>query len=367
MRVAPAVLAAMVAAGAVTVGSAQHAGDHPPGSTPGMVRTPGQRPAERAPAVAAAYPPRLATARAFDEAVRVEVRGLPTAQADAALRAAVEEIREVEDLVDPAGPGDGAGLAAILAAGGSERAVDPRLADLLARSLSFCRWSLGAHGPLGGRLYRLWEEAARGRARPTPEALRQAVESAGCDGLEAEATAATARLVADGRLDLRGFARGFAVDRAVEVLRGRGVVNGLVEVGWVRRAFGGGVDGSGWPVLLPVFPGETRPADRLSLRDRAVAVVSTVHRPLVVAGDPVAPWLDQRDGSPAEGLVGVAAATELAVDAEALAVALAVLGNREGTLRLISLRPAPAVLWLLGDGGGAPLVSHHHWSELSVR
>lgn len=346
--------------------AAQAAGDgHDERPLAGMVRSPGQE-ASRPAAIAepAPAPPRRATGRAFGEALRVEVRGMPTAQADPLLRDAVREIREIEELTTGAGDAGGAGLAALQASAGTTRAVDPRLAELLERALHFCRWSRGAHGPLGGDLYELWEQGGRGAARPTPAVLRGAVAATSCDGLEVDPAASTARLAAGRRLDLRGFARGFAVDRAVALLRQHGAANGFVEVGWVRRAFGPGIDAAGWPVILPVFPGEERPVDRLRLRDRALAVVSTVHRPLVVAGDRLAPWLDQRAGIPAEGVVGVAAATELAVDAEALAVSLTVLGNREGMLRLVALRPSPAVLWLLGDGNGAPLVTHHHWSDL---
>lgn len=333
----------------------------------GIVRSPGQvspAPAAPPPAVPAAeaHPPRRATSEAFGERLLIEVRGLPTAEADAALRAAVDEIRGIEDLVDPWRDGT-AGLAALNAAAGSgSRTADGRLVELVARALAFCEWSRGAHGPLGGRLYLVWGFDGRERGVPPPEEVRQAAGAASCDGVTVDVAAATIGLAPGRRLDLRGFSRGFAVDRAFDALRGHGADNLIVEIGGVRRVAGDGPNERGWPIVLPVFPGMERPLDRLDLRDRALALVSTVHRPLLVGGDRLAPWLDQRSGRPATGVVATAAATELAVDAEALAVALTALGNREGLLRLGTLEPTPAVLWLLGDGEGRPLEAPYRWT-----
>lgn len=352
----------VVALGVVAVVAGGQEREMPKAPEPeGIVRSPGQP--VRAEAAGEVEVVELAArrgeARAFGERVVVEVRGMPTAAADAALREAVTELLAVEALVDE--EGDLGALNA--AAGAGAREVDPGLRELLERALSFCTWSRGAHGPLGGRLYLAWGFDGGGRGIPAPEEVRQAAGAASCDGLSVDAAAGTANLAPGRRLDLRGFARGFAVDRAFETLRRHGAENVLVEVGGVRRAAGGGPDGRGWPIVLPVFPGMERPLDRLHLRDRALAVVSTVHRPHFVGGDRLAPWLDQRSGRPAEGVVATLAASELALDAEALAVALTVLGNREGTLRLGGLRPPPSVLWLLGDGDGQPLEAPYRWSK----
>lgn len=358
------------------------------------------RPAE--PDVGPAHPPRRASSRAFGLPLTLEVRDLPRPQADAALRAAVAEIHRVEDAVALDGGGEGNGndrattrdtpggatrvpepadrapgaepatptattVAAVNAAAGHPVTVTPLLADLLGRALAFCRWSDRAHGPLGGHLYRLWGLREPVAGRPGSGELRTAARRATCAGIEIAPESDTVMLAPEARLDLWGFARGFAVDRAVRTLEESGVDNGLVEVGQVRRAFGPGEDGRGWPVTLPVFPGQDRPLDRVWLRDEALAVVSSVHDPILLGGDRHAPYLDQRSGRPAEGVTGVVVVTELGVDAEALAVSLLVMGNREGLLRLGSLEPEPAVLWLLGRGEGAPVLSQHGWSRIALR
>jgi thiamine biosynthesis lipoprotein len=324
--------------------------------------------------------PRRAAGRAFDEALVLEVRGLERPEADGALRAAAAELRELERLLAPDGDAGG-GLAALNAAAGGEPVVlDARLLDLLSRALAFCTWSGQAHGPLGGGLYALWgldpmrEPSSGAAGRPPAVALRQASAAAACDRLRLDAASGQAQLAAGSRVELWGFARGFLVDRAMDVLADHGAEDAFVELGWVRRAAGSRDDpaspedvGRGWPVTLPVFPGWDRPFDRVWLRDEALAVTSSLHRPLLVGGDRHAPYLDQRSGTPAEGVTGVVTVTELAVDAEALAVAMMIFGNREGLLRAGVLEPRPAVLWLLGGGEGVPVQAQHNWSHIALR
>ncbi len=302
--------------------------------------------------------------RGFGGSTAVAVRGMQTVAARTAVTAAYEEIHEVERLAGLAAgdrPPPAGGVAALVP--GAASRVDPRLARLFERARSFCLWSGNAHGPLGGRLYALWRPDEDG-GRPTPAALAAAIESARCTGLAVDPAAATVELPEGSAVDLTGFAAGFAADRAADALRAAGATNGVVEVGTVVLAFGPGPEGRGWPVELPAFPGTDGPLDRLLLRDQAVAVAAAAARPLTIAGDRHAGYLDQRTGRPAQGVVAAVAVAELAIDAEALAATSLILGSREGTYLVGQLRPTPAVLWLLGSGTGHPLLTSHHWSQV---
>lgn len=308
-------------------------------------------------------PVRIA-ATAFGRPAEIEVRDLPREAARAAIQAALDEVSAVERLTGTDAAG---GIGALNAAAGQgPQAVDPNLMPLLVRAQEFCFWSEGAHGPLGRDLYEVWglraDRAQTGT--PDPERVEKAAAAAGCDGLRLSPSKGTAEIATGGRLDLGGFAEGHAVDRAVEVLRQRGVGNGFVQIGTVQRAFGKGADGRGWKVVLPQFPGMDQPAGRFLLKDRAAAILSIEENPLRFADQAVLPYLHQRRGIPTQGVVGMATVTDLAVDAQALAIAMGLTGPREGQLRLGSLRPNPSVLWFLGRGSGAPLQVDHRWGEV---
>lgn len=319
------------------------------------------------PGSAPAEPVRMAVP-AFGTIAEVEVRDLPPAEARQAVQAALTEIFELSQLADPQGTLAGGVGALNRAAGQGPQAVDGRLAGLLLRGLQFCIWSGGAYGPLGGDLQRIWNERQDPNRPPSIGELREAVGAAECSRLTLHGNpsapephrSSTASLVAGSRVDLTGIARGYAVDRAVDLLAARGAGNVWVEIGNVWRGRGGGPDGRGWLAELPPPPGSDEPLDRLWLRDQALAVTGI--DAVVGAGSEII--LDQRTGVPPRGVVCVVAVTEQAVDAEPLVRALFVLGHREGHMRLGTLQPRPSVYWLLGQGVGAPLEATYRWSEL---
>ena len=176
--------------------------------------------------------------------------------------------------------------------------------------------------------------------------------------------------MAGSAVDLWGFAEGLAVDRAVEVLRQRGAANGFVQIGGVYRGFGKGLDERGWRIQLPMLPGMSIPLGRIFLRDQSLVIIAGADRPLLQAaatGDWLPPWVNQRTGRPAQGTLGTAVVTERALDAQALAVTLAITGPGEGQLRLGQLNPRPSVLWLQGDGSGEPLAVEYHWGLVPKR
>ena len=314
-------------------------------------------------------PVRIA-AVAFGHPVEVEVRDLPRDQARAAIETALAEVAVLERLTRTATPMPAeaaGGLGALNAAAGTgPQPVNPKLMPLLVRAQEFCFWSEGAHGPLGGDLYSLWglRGAAAAESPPDPESLQQAAGVAQCDRLRLVVANNTAELGVGSRLDLRGFVEGYAVDQAVEALRKNGVANGFVQLGTLQRGIGGGADGRGWKIVLPRFPGTDNPAGRFLLKDRSAAILSILENPLRVADQALLPYINQRTGLPTPGMVGVATVTEMAVDAQALAIAMALTGPREGQLRMGSLRPSPSVLWFLGNGTGIPLQADHRWSDV---
>jgi FAD:protein FMN transferase len=306
------------------------------------------------------------TDKAFGKPAEIEIRDLPQEVAQVLIRRAFAEIAELERLTDAARP-DG-GLAALNAAAGKgPQTPDPRLLTLLGRARDFCFWSEGAHGPLGRDLYILWGLRAPVVEAPSPERLEPAAGLTACTRLALDPQKGTAALDAGSGLDLWGFAEGFVVDRAVEILRQGGAGNGLVRIGAVQRGFGTGPAGKGWPVELPSLPGLEGPAGRLYLRDRALAFASPEDHPQgpLGVGSASPAYVNQRTGRPTEGVLATVTVTELAMDAQGLATSLFILGPREGQLRMGTLRPRPSILWFLGSGTGAPLQVDYRWSDVS--
>ena len=306
---------------------------------------------------ASAEPVRLAM-DVFGEEAQIEVRDVPRDRALEVIRQALLQMFEVSQLADADGDmvggiGDVHRAAAAEVEQGAE--VDARTFELLRRGLQLCLWSSGAFGPLGGGVYRLWQDG-----RPPALDLRHAVNGAGCNLLQlAPGPPQRAAIPSTSRLDLRGMVQGFAVDRAAEVLLAAGIDNALIEMGDVVRALGGGPSGGGWPAIVPGVAGTRHPLDQLLLRDQSLAAVR------VEADKKNQGLVDLRTGVRATGVVAVVTVTEFAVDAQALASTLHVVGYNQGQLLLGQLSPRPSVLWLLGQNSGKPLESRYRWSSLS--
>lgn len=293
------------------------------------------------------------TAPAFGATAEVEVRGLPEEPARRAAARALAEMAEIERLTSSERP-DGGLTSLNAAAGRGPQAVEPRLRTVLTRALDFCVWSEGAHGPLGRGLYQAWGFRSPVPEPPDLERIESAVALAACERLHLDAARGTAAIDEGSGLDLQGFAEGFAVDRAVEVLREQGVANGLVRLGRTWRGFGEGPAGKGWPVMLPAVPGLGGSAGRVFLRDSSLSIALPAERPS----------LNHRTGKPVQGVAATAASTLSALDAQALAAILTVAGPREGQLRLGSLQPRPSVIWFMGTGEGHPLQVEYRWSQV---
>lgn len=315
------------------------------------------------PAGASEAEPRRLTAEAFGAPVEIEVRDLSAERARTVLRDAFHHLRDTERLLSEAAE-------RLNADAQTERAVAlaPPVLTLLERAQSFCHWSNGAVGPLGGGLLDHWRAVGANPAPPPVPASLAATTA--CDRLALDPVSATARVAAGSRVDLRPFAVGFAIDRTVETLRERGSGNGRVRVGRIERAFGPGPHPAdawgdplppGWPASLPDFESYEEPVDRLRLTDGALAVLWRADWP---AGRPL--HVDLRTGRPPGTVWATVAVTELALDAQALSVAAMVLGAREGRFRMAGLSPEPAILWLMGSGRGRPLRSDLNWSRIDT-
>jgi thiamine biosynthesis lipoprotein len=298
---------------------------------------------------------------AFHQVLWIEARpasAAARATAERALRDAVAAVREVEDATSlERGP-----LAALdAAAGGGAVAVPAVLLHTLQRASSFCQWSQGIHGPLGGVLAEVWGMRVPRPGLPTDNDLQRATAAAACDGLLLDEKAGTAKLAAGARADLWAFAPGAAVDAAIERLRGAKLTDVSVTLGAVQRAVGTDGQGKGWPLRVTLPAGLTDFGRNLRVRDEAVALATAEDAPLRAGGEVHAPYLDQHEGRPPSGTMATLVLTDLALDAQGVAGAAFATGNRRGTFLLGQLDPPPAVLWLFGDGSAHTLVADFHW------
>lgn len=229
-------------------------------------------------------------------------------------------------------------------ANGEPQKVPQELSDLIQRSMTVARLSGGAFDPTYAGAGKLWDFKADPPVIPAEDTIARALENVGWQKVRVDPESSTVAMPAGTRIGLGGIAKGYGVDRAMQVLINRGIEHAIVNAGGDLKALGTDA-GKPWEVAIK------HPRDR----DRAIAVVPVSNVCLVTSGDYERFFeldgvryhhiLDPRTGRPVVG--GCMSASVTAPDAaiaDAVATACCVLGPKLGLQFVESLPRIDAIL-----------------------
>ena len=208
--------------------------------------------------------------------------------------------------------------------------VERRLFDLLAFAANLTLETQGAFDVATGALLKTWGFHQREGRVPTVAERAQAMGRSGMRHVVLDAAAHTVRYLRQGlEINLGGIGKGYALDRAAELLRDRwGIASGLLHGGTSSiLALGVPLEQPlGWMVSLRHPWDETRTLGNVHLRNRALGTSAATHQYFVYNGSKLGHLLDPRRGWPAAGLQQVSALAPTAAEADALSTAFFVMG-----------------------------------------
>ncbi|OPY88777.1 MAG: Thiamine biosynthesis lipoprotein ApbE precursor [Syntrophaceae bacterium PtaU1.Bin231] len=278
---------------------------------------------------------------ALGTVVQIQVRHGERGIAEAAMAKAIAEIRRVEALFtayDPQSP-----IGAINSSAATSFSVSPEVYGLMRQCDAFWRSTSGAFDAGLGAVSEVWGFRRGQPAVPPAEKLREALKKSGWRHVRLE-EGNRLRRTAPVQLDLGAMVPGYAVDRALAVLKREGMAEALVDGGGEIGSTGGE-----WIIGIqhPRTKGEM--VRRLKLRGLAVATSGDYEQYFEKDGRRYHHILDPRTGFPATGCqsVTVLAANDAAADA--LSTGFFVLGTEE-TMRLV--REMPGVHAMVVDAAG---------------
>ena len=216
-------------------------------------------------------------------------------------------------------------------------AVSSELLEILKTAERINHKTEGAFDVTVAPLVNLWGfgpiEETRGKI-PNDKEIEDALASMGQDKLELLPQNTIRKTRADLQLDLSALAKGYAIDQVAQRLDELGNKNYLIELGGELRAKGEGSKGEGWQVGLERPDENTTEIHRaISLEDAAVATSGNYRLAFTDpdTGQSYSHLIDPRTGRPVNHeLLAVSVLASTAMEADAWATALLVLGPKEG-------------------------------------
>ena len=267
----------------------------------------------------------------MDTLVTITVVSESNEKAEKAIDRAFSEIEQIEKLSSFFCPGSDVSRINN-AAGISPATVSPQIIDVLNKAEYVSKTTGGAFDATIGPLISLYD--FRRRIRPEEDAIRTNLSLVNYRDLIINGEKAEVFLKRKAmRLDLGGIAKGYAADRAAEVLKRDGIRSGLVAVAGDIRTFGRKPDGSPWKIGIRhprAKDGEDDVMATIELSDMAVSTSGDYERFFLSEGIRYHHLLSPVTGHPARGCRSVSVIAGESALADAFATGVFVLGPEEG-------------------------------------
>lgn len=294
----------------------------------------------------------------FDTVTAVTVFAPSRAEADNLAALLHEELLTCHRLFDIYHEYDGlVNLCAVNRLAGEEAVtVDGRILDLLEFALAMGEASGGKLNVCMGSLLSLWHEA-RSQANAHPElaalpereAIREAMEHMAPAALQLDRSASTVRFLDPAlKLDVGAVAKGWAVQKACELAKGKGYGGFLISAGGNVCSVGPKGDGSRWRVALEKPDGSGLTLMVVQLSDCAAVTSGSYQRYFEMDGQRYCHIVDPDSGEPAREYDMVTVICPDSAVGDALSTALFLLPREEGAALAAAFDAE--VLWY-SDGG----------------
>lgn len=263
--------------------------------------------------------------------VRIQLYESNTKKAEAVLHQAFREIARIDTL---AGTFVEQGELEKINTTGTGR-ISPELKAIIEHALAVSRLSQGAFDITVYPLEELWGFYTGNYHLPAQSEIGQALKSVGYTNVVLTGDSISLRNRA--RIDLGGIAKGYAVDRACEIIKANGIRTGLVDAGGDIRVFGKKPGGKPWRIGIK-NPRGNGIIKTVEVSDQAITTSGDYEKYFEVDHTRYHHIFDPTTGYPSQPAISVTIITRDAQSADALATAVMVLGPERG-LKLIESLP----------------------------
>ena len=209
--------------------------------------------------------------------------------------------------------------------------VSPELFALLLQAQQISEHTQGAFDLTIGPLAQLWGFIWKEHRLPAPEELERVLPLIAYENLELRD--GTIRFLQPGMfLDPGGIGKGYAVDRAVTVLRDHGITSAMVKAGGDLRVLGLPPGADAWEVQIE-DPAKQGARHTIPLREGALSTSGNYENYFEVDGVRYSHILNPQTGLPIQGIASCTVTAPTCLESDALATAFFVLGPETALAR----------------------------------
>ena len=235
-------------------------------------------------------------------------------------------------------------------AGLEKVAASEEVFKLTEKSVYYSRISDGAFDITVAPLMEIWGFVRRHKSIPDKETIENALEGVGYKNIELDPKKLSVKFLnKKTKIDFGGIAKGYAVDRAKDVLVSRGIKNGLVNLGGNIFALGSAPGNKAWKIGVEDPRNKGKLLRSFELTNRAISTSGNYERFFEIGGKRYSHIINPLTGEPCQGIISVTVAADSAEQADGLSTAIFVMGEEKG-LNLAKSIKGIKVLILKEDG-----------------
>jgi len=225
--------------------------------------------------------------------------------------------------------------------------VPADLYRVIEESLKYSKLSDGKFDITVAPLVDLWKAALRGEHVPTAE---EQAKARACVGYEKVKLIPPDQVEFESpcmRIDVGSIGKGYAVDRAAEILRANGIQNALVDAGQSSiYAMGAPPEQAAWEVHLRDPSGRVDPV--VMLRENSVST-SEQTPPSLLGNATAGHIIDPENGKPLETKYALSVVVKTGTASDALSTTLLLVGPEKGKT-IVKALPNAAAIWVSAAG-----------------
>jgi len=224
--------------------------------------------------------------------------------------------------------------------------VDREVFDLIARSIRISRLTQGAFDITYGSIDKsLWNFDVNMKALPDAETARKAVRLIDYRNVILDTVTCSVFLRESGmRIGFGGIGKGYAAERAKQVMKAMGAESGIVNASGDLSAWGLQPNGQKWTIGIanPNLQGQA--FSYMSVTDMAIATSGSYEKFVMIDGKKYSHTIDPRTGLPVSGIKSVTIITTNAEIADAMATPVMIMGIHAGLYMINQMKDIEAVI-----------------------